>query len=91
MIICVCHRVSDRDIARAVREGCISFEQLQFDLGVATCCGKCQDSAREALKHHAVQVAASHGPSLQGGAPELRRLIPIAGQRPLSASVSVVT
>ena len=34
MIICVCHRVSHHDIARAVREGCASFEELQFELQV---------------------------------------------------------
>lgn len=47
MIICVCHRVSHHDIARAVREGCASFDALQETLRVATCCGTCHDCARE--------------------------------------------
>jgi bacterioferritin-associated ferredoxin len=47
MIICICHRVSDRDITRATSQGCGSFEDLQCQLAVATCCGKCHDSARE--------------------------------------------
>jgi bacterioferritin-associated ferredoxin len=47
MIICVCHRVSDRDIARAAREGCASFDELKEQLRVATACGACGDCARE--------------------------------------------
>jgi bacterioferritin-associated ferredoxin len=51
MIVCVCRRVSDRDIARAVKEGATSFDALQFDTGVATQCGRCGDCAREAFEH----------------------------------------
>ena len=47
MIVCLCHRVSDRDIAREVRQGCTSFEQLQDELRVATGCGACTDCARD--------------------------------------------
>lgn len=45
MIVCVCHRVSDRDIAIAASSGCPSFEALQEDLRVATACGACHDCA----------------------------------------------
>ncbi len=47
MIVCVCHRVSDRDIEREVRHGCASFDELQDELRVATACGACTDCARE--------------------------------------------
>jgi bacterioferritin-associated ferredoxin len=47
MIICVCHRVSDRDITREAHAGCTSFEQLQDNLGVATGCGACKECAQE--------------------------------------------
>ena len=57
MIICICHRVSDRDIARAAHQGCESFDELQFDLSVATSCGRCHDCARETFHHHASQRA----------------------------------
>ena len=53
MIVCVCHRVSDRDIARAAREGCDTFEELQFELLVATACGKCRDCAHATFHRHA--------------------------------------
>ena len=47
MIVCVCHRVSDRDIEREVRQGCASFEELQDELRVGTGCGRCVDCARD--------------------------------------------
>ena len=47
MIVCVCHRVSDRDIQRAVHDGCDSFEALQDELRVATGCGRCHECARD--------------------------------------------
>jgi bacterioferritin-associated ferredoxin len=47
MIVCVCHRVSDRDIERHVHQGCSTFEQLQADLHVATNCGRCADCAMD--------------------------------------------
>ena len=58
MIICICHRVSDRDIAHAVQGGCASFDELQFELGVGTCCGRCHDCARETFHRHAAQADA---------------------------------
>ena len=50
MIVCVCHKVSDRDIKRQVRDGCSSFEALQFETGVSTCCGCCESCAREVFQ-----------------------------------------
>ncbi|MEX1167939.1 MAG: (2Fe-2S)-binding protein [Hydrogenophaga sp.] len=46
MIVCVCHRVSDRAIAKAARQG-HSFDDIQLELGVATQCGQCESCARE--------------------------------------------
>lgn len=45
MIVCVCHRVSERDIHQNVSAGCPSFDALQDDLRVATACGACHDCA----------------------------------------------
>ena len=63
MIVCVCHRVSDRQIACAVREGCASFEELQSELRVATRCGACRDCARETFAHHAAAHGAAEEPA----------------------------
>jgi bacterioferritin-associated ferredoxin len=48
MIVCVCHRVSDREIARHVRAG-MNFDDIQLELGVATQCGRCEGCARDVV------------------------------------------
>ena len=48
MIVCVCHRVSDREIARHARAG-MDFDAIQFELGIATQCGQCEGCAREVV------------------------------------------
>lgn len=48
MIICVCNRISDRQIKQHVRAG-MSFDDIQLELGVATCCGTCECAAREVV------------------------------------------
>ena len=66
MIVCVCKAVNDRAIRRAVAEGHDTFDELQFELGVGSQCGKCVESVCEVLfdacletrPHHASPVAA---------------------------------
>lgn len=48
MIVCVCRRVSDREIARHARAG-MGFDEIQFELGVATQCGQCEGCARDVV------------------------------------------
>ena len=45
MIVCVCRRISDREITRHARAG-MTFDDIQFELGVATQCGQCEGCAR---------------------------------------------
>lgn len=61
MIVCVCHRISDRDIARQVRAG-LSFDDIQLELGVATQCGRCEGCARDVVQQCSVghPIAALH-------------------------------
>lgn len=49
MIVCVCRRVSESQIRQAAADGAHSLECLQFDLGVATQCGRCADCASRVL------------------------------------------
>lgn len=67
MIVCVCHRVSDREIARHAAAGCPSFEVMQDDLRVATACGACHECAREVWDKHAcpsgLRMAAAGAPA----------------------------
>jgi bacterioferritin-associated ferredoxin len=51
VIVCVCRRISDRDIARAAYEG-MSFDDLQMEFGVATQCGSCESDARQCHAQH---------------------------------------
>ena len=80
MIVCVCHRISDRDIAHAARSGCASFDELQFELSVATCCGKCHDCARQTFDFHRVQLEAGGQAAHRRDAVDTHRVIPIASQ-----------
>lgn len=61
MIVCVCRRISDREIARYAHAG-ISFDDIQFELGVATQCGCCENAARDLVAQCRSQapVAALH-------------------------------
>ena len=47
MIVCLCHRISERDIHRNVDAGIRNFDLLQDETGVGSACGCCQDCARE--------------------------------------------
>jgi bacterioferritin-associated ferredoxin len=50
MIVCLCHRVSDRDIRHAVDAGVRNFDVLQDETRVASACGCCHDCAREVFE-----------------------------------------
>lgn len=69
MIVCLCNRVSDRDIRQAVSvHGVRDFEVLKDQTRVASCCGCCHDCAREVFDeaiagptHHPVTITPSLG------------------------------
>ncbi|OUL68715.1 (2Fe-2S)-binding protein [Paraburkholderia hospita] len=54
MIVCVCKSVSDRKIRATIAEGVDSFDELQFELGVAMCCGKCEATVRDVMAQSGV-------------------------------------
>lgn len=74
MIVCLCHRVSDRDIRRAVANGIHNFEVLQDETQVASACGACHDCARDEFDAARRACAASHGVVCD----TVPRVIPIA-------------
>ena len=45
MYVCVCNAVTDREIQSAVALGAHSLADLKSTLGVATCCGRCEQLA----------------------------------------------
>ncbi|QJR15154.1 (2Fe-2S)-binding protein [Usitatibacter palustris] len=50
MYICICNAVTEREIEGAVQLGCRTLSDLQRDLGVASCCGKCAPDTRKLLR-----------------------------------------
>lgn len=61
MIVCVCQRISDREIARHAQTG-MHFDEIQLELGIATQCGNCECCARAIVAqcHASGPVAALH-------------------------------
>lgn len=52
MYICICHAVTDREIRNAVDLGARSLCEVQCRLPVASCCGRCEDTARQVVDEH---------------------------------------
>lgn len=50
MYICLCNNVTDRQIRETIHRGADSLSALQCQLPVATCCGRCEDTALEIIE-----------------------------------------
>ncbi|WP_322999081.1 (2Fe-2S)-binding protein [Castellaniella sp.] len=49
MYICVCNAISERQVQEVIAQGATSLGDLQAELGIATCCGQCADTATDYL------------------------------------------
>ena len=49
MYVCVCHAVTDRDIREEVERGASSLFDVQCRLPVGSCCGRCEETARQVI------------------------------------------
>lgn len=49
MYICVCHGISEQQVREAIAAGAADLSDLQAELGVATCCGSCAETALQYL------------------------------------------
>ena len=49
MYVCLCNKVTDRQIRDAAMRGCRRLDDLRVELGVATCCGACAETAEGLL------------------------------------------
>lgn len=56
MYVCLCHAVTEQDIHEAVDKGTDSFNALQVELKLSTCCGVCEDTARHCLNERLKQM-----------------------------------
>lgn len=61
MYVCVCNAITDRQIEAAVADGVSSMAELQRELPVASCCGRCGDCARSCLNQALAQRWADEG------------------------------
>jgi len=67
MYVCVCNAVTERQIRSSVEAGATTLADLQFDLGVATCCGSCAETACQYLPagasacEHAYEASIAEG------------------------------
>lgn len=52
MFVCVCHAISDRQIRDVIDRGAASLDDVRAHLPVASCCGSCEDTARELIDEH---------------------------------------
>ena len=53
MYVCICNAITDRQIRDAARSGVSNLWELQKELGVASNCGKCRQTAVEILREEA--------------------------------------
>jgi bacterioferritin-associated ferredoxin len=52
MYVCVCHAVTDKDIRKAVDRGACSLFDVQNELPVGSCCGRCEDTAQTVVEEY---------------------------------------
>ncbi len=59
MYICVCNAISERHVQDAIAQGAKDLGDLQAQLGIATCCGQCAETATDYLPggRYAAEVA----------------------------------
>jgi bacterioferritin-associated ferredoxin len=66
MYVCVCHGITDRQICKAVEQGAQSLGDVQMQLPVGACCGRCVDTARAVIRDHQLH---QHGHCPMRGSP----------------------
>lgn len=49
MYVCVCNAITERQVRESVAAGASTLADLQAELGVATCCGCCAETAHDYL------------------------------------------
>ena len=73
MIVCLGHRISDRDIEHAAQDGTPDFEALQDETCIARNCACCEECARDIFSNACAKVGAA------------RAVAKAAAARPLAA------
>ena len=61
MYVCLCNAITDHEIRGAADLGARSLDDLKSTLGVATCCRRCADCARDVLDEHLAATSCAAG------------------------------
>jgi len=62
LYICICNAITENAVRECARNGACSLDQLTFELGVGSGCGRCRDCANEVLRDVQSNEAASVTP-----------------------------
>ena len=65
MFVCICNAITDREIKETIAAGATTMNDLQNQLGVATCCGCCGELAASFLNAHNAQNTVTAGINVQ--------------------------
>ncbi|MDY0272351.1 MAG: (2Fe-2S)-binding protein [Advenella sp.] len=58
MYICICNAITEKTVIEAVNNGASTLGDLQAELGVASCCGCCAQTASEYLPQGSAATSA---------------------------------
>ena len=56
MYVCICNAITDTQIRQAAESGVLDLWGLQAELGVATDCGSCKETAAEILRENRQKI-----------------------------------
>ena len=59
MIVCICRNISDREIAKSAKAG-LSFDDIQFETGLSSQCGSCENCARDVIEQYGAIGQVAH-------------------------------
>jgi len=55
MYVCICHGITDRQIRETLDRGAASLTEVQMQVPVGGCCGRCLPTAQEVIDEHQAQ------------------------------------
>lgn len=58
MYVCICHQITDRQIHGVVEQGASSLGEVQLQLPVGACCGRCIDNAHALIAEQRGELSA---------------------------------
>ncbi|HMU66395.1 MAG TPA: (2Fe-2S)-binding protein [Cellvibrionaceae bacterium] len=57
MYVCLCHAVTERQVAEAIEKGARCIKDLRAQLSITATCGKCASCARECIQNKVGKLA----------------------------------